>query len=114
MHTTNDAGTNGVIIHPNHTFTAKHLANYHPLAHLFDHNTNQRVIQAHQTLKHIFDPVHSHNALSWLWRLTSPTTNTPPFPDLCPGIKRVPGAARHDGFTLNILERLHPTWTVTA
>ena len=29
--TTDDAGTNGVTIHPNRTFTVEHLENYHPL-----------------------------------------------------------------------------------
>ena len=109
-----DAGTNGVTIHPDRTFTTAHLAHYHPLAHLFDHTTNQRVIQAHHKLKHIFAPTEPHNALTWPWRLTSPTTTTTPIPDLCPGIKKVPGAARNDGFTLNILARFDPAWTDTA
>ena len=106
--TTDDATTNGVTIHSNRTFMAEHLDNYYPLAHLFDHNTTQRVIQAYHTLKHIFAPVQAHNVLSWPWRLTSSTITTVPIPDLYPGIKRVPGAARHEGFTLNVLARLNP------
>ena len=37
--TTDVAGTNGVTVHPNCTFTAEHPENHHPLAHIFDHNT---------------------------------------------------------------------------
>ena len=62
--TKDDAGTNGVTIHPKRTFQAQHLSNYHPLAHLFDPSTKQRVIQAHHTLKHIYAPIQPHNALS--------------------------------------------------
>ena len=79
MCTTDNVDTNGVTIHLIRTFTAEHLENYHPLAHLFDHNTKQRVIQAHHTLKQIFAPIHSHNALSWPWRLISPLP-PPRFP----------------------------------
>ena len=63
--TIDDAGTRGVTIHPHRIFTVVYLAHYHPLAHLFDHNTKQRFIQVHHNRQHIFAPVSHHNTLSW-------------------------------------------------
>ena len=56
----------------------------------------------------------TQSALSWPWKLKSATDTIDPIPDLIPHIRRIPGSARHDGFTLNVLARLPPPWTHTA
>ena len=108
------AGPAGVTMHPQRHFTEAHLAEYHPLHTMFDSHTKHRVIQAHRNLKYLFQPVPQHPALYWPWRLKNATTTMEPVPELLPQISRVPGSARHGGFTLNVLARFPPPWTHLA
>ena len=108
------AGPAGVTMHPHRHFTEAHLPAYHPFHSMFDMHTKQRVIAAHRNLRHLFQPTPSHRTLRWPWRLKSPTTTHDKVPQLLPHIRSIPGSARHDGFTLNVLARLPPLWTHLA
>ena len=107
-------GSAGVTLDSHRNFTAAHLPEYHPLSDMFDDHTKQRVIQAHRRLKYLFQSVPTHSALHWPWRLISSLDTVSPITQLLIQISRIPGSARHDGFTLNVLARLHPPWTHTA
>ena len=80
---------------------------------MFDEHTKQWVNQAHLQLKYLFQPVPTHSALQWPWRLISTMDTASPVPQLFPHISRIPGSARHDGFLLNVLARLTSPWTHT-
>ena len=108
------AGPVGVTLHPDRHFTKAHLPEYHLLHSIFDEHTKTRIIEAHRRLKHLFQPRPQHSVLIWPWRLISATYTAERIPQFLPQISCIPGSARHDGFTLNVLARLPPPWTHPA
>ena len=108
------AGPTGVILQPDRHFTKVHLPEYHPLRSMFDEHTKTRIIEAHRRLKHLFQPRPQYSVLIWSWRFILATDTAERIPQLLPQISHIPGSARHDRFTLNVLARIPPPWTHTT
>ncbi|GFH45018.1 hypothetical protein CTEN210_01492 [Chaetoceros tenuissimus] len=124
--THDQVGPNGIIYDPTISFTAKDLTQYHPAANQFPPGVQEEIIQAHEifpsiteNLKQRYRDNQHKPEVEWPFRAsitTCPDTQAPllKFHNEQPSMKKkipyVPSAARLNGFTLNVLARLHPCW----
>ena len=99
-----DEGVAGVSLHPDRVFTNAHLEAYSPgcTTHLPKALQN-KIIQAHHNVAHLFTPKTLHPALVWPFQFISPTAPAPKYIiDLRQSIYSSPNKSRYNQFSVNI------------
>ncbi|GFH51982.1 hypothetical protein CTEN210_08458 [Chaetoceros tenuissimus] len=121
-----EVGPHAMEYNPDEPFTAADLNTYHPHSHEFPGAVQEEIIQAHALFIQITETLkdkHQNNIgkpeTQWPFTATieqCPITNASVLHynnspiTMKPKIPYVPSTARLNGFTLNVLARLHPCW----
>ncbi|GFH58680.1 hypothetical protein CTEN210_15156 [Chaetoceros tenuissimus] len=123
---TDEVGPSHIIFDPDRPFTSAHLKEYHPHAEEFPKRIQEEIIAAHKIFpditkylkkKHAANVNSKHTQWPYLATVEQCTVThqetlvyTAEIPSMVKTIKYTPSTARLNGFTLNVLARLHPCW----
>ena len=108
-----DAGCCGINLHPDKIFTHDDLEAYSPgsTTNLPPH-LQQRIIDAHKNVAHIFTKPPPDPKLTWPFPYLPPNAENPDYiNNFIKAIKNTPSKSRHKQFSLNIFGRLPKEWT---
>ena len=110
--TYNDAGCNSVSLHPERNFTAAHLEAYSPgITTNISICLQQKVIEAHKNVAHIFQHTVPSPNLTWPFKYIPKQAPRPQYiKDLVKSIQSHQTKSRHLQYTINIFGRLSPQW----